>query len=198
MRKRYKSFSIDSDFRGKSELIDEILHYMHSAQPKSCVYLLITNNCGGAVNDAERLVRGICKYNHIKIHIIFRGYAISAAAYIYSYFVFYDARHEHVVIEAGTPLCIVFHKPRIFRGQVFSFANNIFENAKLTDKTDKYLLTISKEFDAIFNAMHSILLAEGELIAPHLKDVYNMNGDVSFTFPKEVHNEKAGRYRNYR
>lgn len=198
MRKSYKSFSIDDNFLNKGTLIDEILQYMVTAPPASCVYLLITNNCGGAVNDAERLVRGICKNDHIKIHLIFRGYAISAAAYVYSYFVFYDAKHQHVVIEAGTPLCVVFHKPRIIRNQALSFANNIFENRQPIDVYNKYLLAISKEFDEIFNAMHGILLAEGELIAPHLKDVYNMNGDVSFTFPKEVHSEKAGRYRHYR
>ncbi|MBM5073253.1 hypothetical protein HYO02_22195 [Vibrio parahaemolyticus] len=180
MKALRKSFLIEGEFRLDDPRVKEAVDYLNSACGNTRVLISLPNNRGGHVESAERLIRAIEKTNAFKVELVFSGFAISAAAYVFAYFSFY-APQEHIHTRANKKLCLVYHKPRFTQKNVIVFSNSIIDKST-NDPSKKYLLGITPEFDKVFNEMCGVLLEIGYEIAPHMEAIYNVNGDVSIVF----------------
>ncbi|WP_413737913.1 hypothetical protein ACL2XP_06975 [Sodalis sp. RH21] len=115
------------------------------------------------------------------IVLVFTGYAISAVAYLLAYFAFYSVTRENVIVQAQGPLCLVYHKPRIKKYAVTLFANSL-DSKNTYSKEVECMRKYTMNFDHIYDALERACIKKGIEIAPHMKAIYNMNGDISVTF----------------
>jgi len=180
MHRLRKSFLLEGEFRFNDSRINDAVDYLNKACGNSKVLISFPNNQGGHVESAEKLIRAIENTNACKVDLLFSGFAISAAAYVFAYFSFY-APQEHVHTRVNKKLCLVYHKPRFIQKNAVVFSNSIIDQST-QNLSKKYLLGITPEFDKAFLTMYGTLLEIGYNIAPHMEAVYNMNGDVSIVF----------------
>ena len=141
--------------------------------------LIFKKHQGGHTQAVEELIHAIESSAIGRIEIKFDSYAISAAAFIFAYFVYF-ANSTKVVVKTDHPLCLVYHKPRIQSSSYFLFPNNLIQRPDLTAQYN-YLLRIARRFDDVFHAMWA-----KTQIAPYMIDVYNNNGDVALVLPKGI------------
>jgi hypothetical protein len=106
-------------------------------------------NGGGSVDAAIELIEAVQK-THATVTIEVDRYVISAAAFIYLWFIVYPELH----VEArttGEPAILVYHRPRIIINDHLAFIND------LTDKTQEW--ETLKEFTEIFDELFDLLLS---------------------------------------
>lgn len=163
------------------------------------VVLTLTYNRGGYTSvmlDFVAMIKGVHnRYPGVTIELNFGGYAISAAAYVFAYFVYFDP-HERIKVKTSSRLCLVYHKPRLLVNDKQSNTEIlVFGNQDLTNCTPaeiNLIRQLDKFFDAVFDSMLNYF--EQKMKKPidqHLIASYNSNGDASITYPVGLHTMKA-------
>ena len=129
------------------------------------------------------------RYANLTFDLRFGGFAVSAAAFVFCYFVYFT-KTPRVRVSSGVRLCIVFHKPRSlkpYRGKLITiFDNNEDDKKKLTQAESEELANWTKEFDEVLEATVEAIELGGGKFDQHLLDSYNSNGDLSFTLYPQV------------
>lgn len=182
LKKQYKSFMIADRFDENDKRVHNAVKGLNSAHSDSVIVIVFKNNGGGHVESVERLIRAIEKTKAKKVQLVFHGFAVSAAAYIFAYFTFY-APKDHIFPIVNSQLCMVYHKPRVEKTNVLVFSNYITD-VSTNEPSKKHILKITPYFDNVFQAMIDILKLLNFNIAPHMKEIYNINGDVTIIFNK--------------
>ncbi len=184
MRVHQQTFTVDTKFKTDDERVLNVKAALNKACGNTKIIIRLDFNEGGDVASAERLIRAIEASNALKVNLIFTGFAISAAAYVYAYFTFY-APKDHVVTTINSKrFVLVYHKPRAERYDVLIFANSI-TSSNVVEASKKYILAITPDFDDVFHAMIELLRTLNFNIAPHMEAIYNINGDVHIILEKK-------------
>ena len=153
-----------------------------NASPKDKVLIYFNQNIGGAIQDAVDLIAAIESSNPaVQIILIFERYAISAAAYIMCYFAFYNVVSPNVSVQLDGAVCVVYHKPRAMTPYFTYFADGLYHDRNYSPQIE-FIKQMTPYFDEVFKSMFDACYKKNIRIAPHMKSVYNMNGDVSVTF----------------
>lgn len=151
------------------------------------VKFTISHCRGGAVNETERLIKviesNVNLFPNITVTLGFSGYAVSAAAFLFVYFTRY-ALHPRVKVINYTPVCVVYHKPRLVhpRTKELGFANNLSPVFNISERV--LIQRLDTLFDNVFDSLVSSFRAVAVEVDQHLIDSYNSNGDAAFTFSK--------------
>lgn len=185
-------FDIKDTFSGSDPVFNQISDAVlaHAGKDSSYnFYISITYNRGGEIEVMRSLLQLIettaMTYENIFFELRFGGFAISAAAFLFFYFSYYSLL-PRVKVSSGVRLCVVYHKPRTKwkRGkrEVLVFANKQQHLNLLNNKERKDLQEYTTEFDDILDYFIKTFEQTGTLVDQHLKDSYNSNGDMSFTF----------------
>ncbi|MBP2167255.1 hypothetical protein J2125_000447 [Erwinia toletana] len=140
---------------------------------------------GGYITVMKKFITAVEMANekNIKVELIFSGFAISAAAYLFSYFNYHRAL-SNVRVSAGSNLCVVYHKPRLIdpaTSEIVLFATDVRDPAN-PRVDEKVILDLTADFDKVFSSMCKFLARTGRSLAPHLLNAYNLNGDVAIPF----------------
>ncbi|MES2674096.1 MAG: hypothetical protein V4660_07640 [Pseudomonadota bacterium] len=106
-------------------------------------------NGGGSVDAAIWLIEAI-KQTKAKVTIEVDRYVISAAAFIYLWFIIYPELHVEAKT-TGEPAILVYHRPRVIIDEHLAFLND------LNDRTDEW--ETLKEFTEIFDKLFEYLMA---------------------------------------
>jgi hypothetical protein len=176
--KIYINNRIDSNDSRISRAITAITN----ASPSDKILIYFNQNNGGAIQDAVSLIDAIESSNpSVQIILIFKNYAISAAAYIMCYFAFYNVVSPNVSVQLDGSVCVVYHKPRVMTKMFTYFASGLYHDRNYPPEID-FMKQITPFFDVVFQSMFDACYKKDIRIAPHMKSVYNMNGDVSVTF----------------
>lgn len=129
------------------------------------------------------------RYENLTFDLRFGGFAVSAAAFVFCYFVYFT-KIPRVRVSSGVRLCIVFHKPRSLKPYgskvITVFDNKEADKKKLTRKESDELADWTKEFDEVLEATVETIEAAGGKFDQHLLDSYNSNGDLCFTLYPQV------------
>ena len=181
--KNIRNFIVEDYFNSLDQAILDITDYLDTATETDKAHILFKNHQGGHVDAAELFIDAVEQSKIGRIEITFDRFAISAAAFIYAYFVYY-ASSSRVVVKTDNPLCLVYHKPRMKKDGCILFDHHIIDKQTTTPQV-RYLLRVSKRFDDVFQSMWTAVQKMID-IAPHMKDVYNNNGDVSIVFQKGI------------
>ncbi|MCU5773221.1 hypothetical protein N5923_16615 [Erwiniaceae bacterium BAC15a-03b] len=186
---REEKFLFSWQFRRYDRELIRLKTFVKNIEKNQSVILKITiyAHNGGYINVMRDFIAAINEAGekNIKVDLVFSGFAISAAAYLFSYFT-YHTRFAHVRVTAGSNLCIVYHKPRLvdpISGEVLLFASDVYQQKKLY-KVETLILDLTEDFDRVFNSMCEVLACTGRPLAPHLLNAYNLNGDVAISFLK--------------
>lgn len=185
-------WNIDS----KDARITTAINAIQSATSADKILIYFNNNTGGALQDTINLIMAIEKSNPaVQIILIFHQYAISASAFIMCYFAFYNIATPNVRVQLDGPVCVVYHKPRIEINSLFThFASNLFHD-RTYPKSIQFIKDITPLFDAVFNSLFMGCYAKKIRIAPHMRSVYSINGDVSVTLSGGLLHEKQTKFR---
>lgn len=97
------------------------------------------------------------------------------------YFAFYNVVTTNVTVQLDGPVCVVFHKPRVVIQNFTYFASGLFHDRTYSAPIELVKLT-TPSFDEVFESMYYACYRKEIRIAPHMKSVYSMNGDVCVTF----------------
>lgn len=190
-------FNIKDTFSGSdpvfNQISDAVLEHA-GKENKYNFYISIPYNHGGEVEVMRRLLQLIettaMTYKNIFFELRFGGFAISAAAFLFLYFSYYTLL-PRVKVSSGVRLCIVYHKPRTKwkKGtrEVLVFANKQQHLTLLNNKELQDLQKYTKEFDDILDYFIKTVEQTGTVVDQHLKDSYNSNGDMSFTFSPKTY-----------
>lgn len=159
------------------------INAIQNAENGDTIIIRFSCNAGGAIEDAVLLISEIEKSSpSVKIVLIFESYAVSAAAFILCYFSFYNLVTTNVIVQLASPVCVVYHKPRAVTELHTYFASNLYHD-RTYHGAIKFIADITPTFDNVFNAMFDACYDKKNIrIAPHMRSVYNMNGDVSVMF----------------
>lgn len=161
----------------------EAIKEINGATSSDKVLIYFNNNAGGAVQDAVDLIAAIESSNPaVQIVLIFHQYAVSAAAFIMCYFAFYNVVTPNVRVELDGPVCVVYHKPRVeIDGLHTYFASDLYHD-RTYPTVIQFIKGITPSFDEVFEKLFKACYSKNMRIAPHMRSVYNMNGDVSVIF----------------
>ncbi|WP_273859573.1 hypothetical protein [Photobacterium sp. GSS17] len=183
------NITIDKDIRKADQRIAYATRRLKQANSSDIITIVVIFNNGGFTPAIERLVDAIDKTKAFQVHLVFSGYAVSSAAYLFAYYVFYNKKRTNITVHVKRSLSLVYHKPRTpvpssNTGEV------IFANTLPPPYPTGYQLLINTttRFDNVFDSMMKHFRASNSQIAHNLEDVYNYNGDIQIMFD-------AGKYR---
>lgn len=171
------SFCIKYQIEFNDENIQNCIRYLNRANESHKVTIEFIDNAGGSVFDTHALIEAIETTLAEKVILIFKNYAISAAAYLLCYFQT-DYNDDKVVIETSPNLCCVYHRPRITNEKGIHFANSIDPDEN--EAFEIYLIVMSYCFDVVFNKLVKAFFPDDKNYAELAKKMYNSNGDVAF------------------
>lgn len=173
---------IHNNIKSNDPRITHAINEINNSTSYDKILIYFSHNSGGAIQDAVALIDAIEKSNPaVRIILIFQTYAVSAAAFIMCYFAFYNVVTTNVSVQLDGPVCVVFHKPRVVIQNFTHFASGLFHDCKYADPIELVKST-TPAFDEVFESMYFACYRKKIRIAPHMKSVYNMNGDVCVTF----------------
>ncbi|EMN4847055.1 hypothetical protein RFH71_005100 [Klebsiella pneumoniae] len=181
--------TFDSNDPVFKSLTDTISNYNNVNKLK--LIINITYNEGGEVAIMLAFVatieKAVLNNSNLSIELRFGGFAMSAAAFVFCYFVFY-ADIPRVRVLSNTRLSVIYHKPRMKQKKVsnFIFANDPIKMKKLTKKQQTDLISYTNQFDAVWDAVVAIYEMGGGAFDPSLLSSYNGNGDFAFTLSNRV------------
>lgn len=157
---------------------------INSSTPGDTIRIHFHENIGGSVQDALDLIDAIESSDaEVKIILVFKNYAVSAAAFIMCYFGFYNVVTPNITVQLDGNVCVVYHKPRAESNIHTYFASNLFSHKyALYPKILQFIIDMTPTFDDVFESMLNGCQQKSIRIAPHMKSVYNINGDVSVIF----------------
>ncbi|KTS17638.1 hypothetical protein RSA31_21485 [Pantoea dispersa] len=170
-------------------LTDTISNYNNVNKIKLIINM--TYNEGGEVAIMLAFVatieKAVLNNTNLTIELRFGGFAMSAAAFVFCYFVFY-ADIPRVRVLSNTRLSVIYHKPRMKQQNVsnFIFANDPIKMTKLNKPQQTELISYTNQFDDVWDAVVAIYEMGGEAFDPSLLSSYNGNGDVAFTLSNRV------------
>ncbi|WP_323890718.1 Clp protease/crotonase-like domain-containing protein [Aeromonas caviae] len=139
------------------EIIDEItsqtvaaaLVALDEAVDGNDITIKLPYNGGGSVDAAIDLIEAI-KDTKASVTIEIDRYVISAAAFIYLWFVVYPEAHVEAKT-TGAPAILVYHRPRVIVDEHLAFLND------LNDQMEEW--ESLKEFTDIFDKLFEYLIA---------------------------------------
>lgn len=162
--------------------ITDAINKIQTAAYGDRVIIYFNNNAGGSIKDAVNLIGAIeSSSSTVKIVLVFKNYAVSAAAFIMCYFSFYNVVTTNVTVQIDKRVCMVYHKPRAINRLNTFFATDLYPDRTYPNAIE-FVRQITPLFDVVFNAMFKACYAKNIRIAPQMKAVYNVNGDVSVIF----------------
>lgn len=177
-----ETITISNKIDTKDPRIQHAINRINSAPDGTTLIIRFDHNCGGAVQEAMDLIEAIENCNSvITIILTFKGYAVSASAFILGYFAFYNVVSTHVVIQMDGPVCLVYHKPRLNINNIDYFSSVLYPDRTYQQPLE-YLRRITLIFDTVFSSIITSCYTKKIRIAPHMTSVYNMNGDVCVMF----------------
>lgn len=162
-------------------------------QDKVNIIINLAYNHGGEIAIMREFVSFIStaatKHDNLRFELRFGGFAVSAAAFVFCYFVYF-AEIPRVRVRSLVRLCIVFHKPRslkqIGNQEIIVFDNQEDQKNQLTLAEKRELAKWTNEFDEVLDATIETIEAAGGKFDKHLIESYNTNGDLSFTLYPQV------------
>lgn len=186
-------FEIKDKFDSNDPIFKEISDAIDNYTNVSKLRLIITltYNEGGAVqlmlDFVATIENAVLKNSNLYIELRFGGFAMSAAAFVFCYFVFY-LNIPRVRVISNTRLAVIYHKPRMKRegSNIFIFANDPNKMNGLTKQQQQELISHTQKFDEVWSALVSAYQAAKTEFDPYLLSSYNSNGDFAFTLSNQV------------
>ncbi|MBD8129223.1 hypothetical protein IFU23_24255 [Pantoea agglomerans] len=177
-----KRIDIQREIKVNDVRITKAIQDIEAATAGDRVTIYFNDNIGGSIQDALTLIEAIERSDPaIRIFLIFKTYAISAAAFIMCYFAFYNVVTTNVRVQLDGNVCVVYHKPRAETALHTYFASGLFDHLQYQPVLE-FIKYITPTFDDVFDSLLTGCQSKGIRIAPHMKSVYNINGDVSVVF----------------
>ncbi len=186
-------FEIKDKFDSKDPVFKKIVDLINGYNKPNKLKLIIqiTYNEGGEVAIMLAFVatieNAVLNNPNLSIELRFGGFAMSAAAFVFCYFVYY-VTIPRVRVISNTRLSVIYHKPRmqILGSSGYIFANDSIKMKKLSNAKQQELIDYTQRFDDIWNAVVSFYKVGGVEFDPYLLSSYNNNGDVAFPLSKQV------------
>lgn len=166
--------------------IKNILDVLNNTYKEATISIHLSSNSGGNVDSAIQLIEAI---KNTQAHVVLSAsrYVISAAAFIYLWFLLYKENHVTVKLP-DKPALLVYHRPRIqIDNNYIAFFDDLSEDHNLLDE----LKEATQLFDELFN---SFVISLGYTInietyrtidnstfkheLKHIYDAYYSNQDV--------------------
>lgn len=113
------------------------------------IVICFDQNSVGAVQAAVDLIEAIeLDRPAVNIVLVFKGFAVSAAAFILGYFGFYNVDIPNVIVQMDGPVCVVYHKPRVSIQDYDHFSSGLYPDRK-HPKAVKFVRDMNPTFDAV-------------------------------------------------
>ncbi|NWA64147.1 hypothetical protein HX773_24940 [Pantoea sp. B9002] len=177
-----ETITISNNIKINDGRISHAISRISNVSPGTKIIIRFDHNSGGAVQAAVDLIEAIeLSRPAVNIVLVFKGFAVSAAAFILGYFGFYNVVTPNVIVQMDGPVCVVYHKPRVSIGDYDHFASGLYPDRKYP-KAVEFVRDMNPTFDAVFLSIITACYAKKIRVAPHMESVYNMNGDVSVMF----------------
>lgn len=188
-----KEFTLNRRISGNDKAYDKIKNFIIDNGSNGQEYKItigIYHNIGGVVSVMQKFIIMLedAHLNHpnLRFKLVFVGFAMSAAAYLYCYFTFGPGLDLDRIEVEKKPICIIYHKPRVNHvvqsKKITIFANNSETMSFLTPKDADNLKKETESFDELLELTISVLALADYPIAMHLINSYHNNGDMAFTF----------------
>jgi len=168
---------------------DAIKSYNNASKLR--MIISITYNEGGEValmfDFIATIEKAVLTHSNLYIELRFGGFAMSAAAFVFCYFVFY-IEVPRIRVVSNTRLAVIYHKPRMKKkdSTIFIFANDPIKMNGLSKAQQQELIGYTQRFDEVWSAVVTVYQVAREEFDPYLLSSYNSNGDFTFSLSNKV------------
>jgi hypothetical protein len=186
-------FEIKDKFDSNDSVFKNMVNTINNYNNANKLRLIIniTYNEGGEVaimfDFVATIENAVLNNSNLYIELRFGDFAMSAAAFVFCYFVFY-ANIPRVRVISNTRLSVIYHKPRMKKRNttIYIFANDPIKMNGLSKPQQTDLISYTHRFDEVWNAVVTLYQVGGVEFDPYLLSSYNSNGDFAFTLSNQV------------
>ncbi|MGL6359833.1 hypothetical protein ACSZNK_18915 [Aeromonas hydrophila] len=166
------------------ETVAESLQALNDAVNGDEITIRLPYNGGGSVDAAIELIEAV-KDTEANVIIEVDRYVISAAAFIYLWFIIYPEAHVQART-TGEPGILVYHRPRIAIDNHLAFIDDLSDDTSEWDSLNEFTGIFDKLFDLLITACgytiqneNVYMYSECELKhqLKHVRDGYYSNQD---------------------